>query len=179
MYKVRTDQIESPISRLEIDVPTDSPSPTTSKPRLVIRDPPEETMRRFHGLPRKAGRSDDSRQRARQVLEPGPEICSTPKYGPWEADQSCPRYGPIVSPVWGVGSVGHGPYYASTPKPAVMSPSSQQSSPSPEPMYVSPYARGAGSDGKGRGGARDERDLLSSAIKGKAADSLLRLSGHS
>lgn len=166
MYKVNTDQIESPISRLEIDVPR---SPL--KPQLVIRDPPAETMRRFHGLPKKTAHSS-SGHRPLQVLEPGPEIRSAPTYGPWEPDRSA-QYGPITSPVWSAEKT-QGPYYSVSTKPVERTKTSRQCSPSPKRRHAVSQDRDVGS--RRPGGA--ERDITSSAVKGTAADSLLRLGGR-
>lgn len=43
MFKVRTEQTDASISKLEFNLPTSPP-----KQELVIRDPPEKTMRRYY-----------------------------------------------------------------------------------------------------------------------------------
>lgn len=126
-------------------------------------------MRAFHQSSRKTTHPS-SRTERRQVLEPGPEI-SAARYGPWQSDSEL-RFGPLISPRPEVDQL-KGPYYSARKAPAIEETHDRDDDSDEE---IEDLRLESGHQYRYASGASGvERDLTSSVVKGKAADSLLRL----
>lgn len=165
MFKIRTDQTTAPFSKLEICSPAAGP-----KPRLSVQDPPEETMRAFRRKTR--GRH-------------GPSVASR-------------LLGPIGRIVPGTAHMSHAPQIR-TAASACSSPSApaspqdgEEALPSTENAPATPSSAGGcesrfadHEEPQSNPEARrygpitmHDKDLTSSAVKDRAADSLLQLGGE-